>query len=149
MNGNNSTFNGESQGREEMNEKKDWIKEAIEREATPKPERTETVIAFSKRHGISSETYYYQMRKKENKAQVIEIWLNEALDGGNEVLQKLKQNALEGREKSIEMYLKFVLDLAENLDLKTDGKPLMVMSYEQAQNIIGKRETSNRGDLPK
>ena len=110
----------------ENEEKKGWIKEMIEREATPKPERTETVEQFCIRHGISDSTYTYQKRKKENKTEVVKIWLNEAINGGNEVLKKLKENALAGKEKSIEMYLKFVLELAENLDVKSDGKSLII-----------------------
>lgn len=106
--------------------KETWIAKAIERESIPKPERKETVEEFAKKYGISSETYFYQMRKKENKARIVNIWLNQALDGGNEVLNKLKDNALEGKEKSIEMYLKFVLELAENLDVKSDGKALII-----------------------
>jgi len=108
-------------------EKKGWIREAIEREATPKAERKETVEEFAKKHGISSETYFYQMRKKENKARIVNIWLNEALNGGNEVLQKLKENALEGKEKSIELYMKFVLELAENLDIKSGGQTFNIL----------------------
>lgn len=99
-----------------------WVNEMIQREATPKPERTETVEQFCKRFGISSETYFYQARKKENQKAIIEIWLNEAVKGGNEVLHKLKDNALEGKEKSIEMYLKFILQLAEKTEANLDAK---------------------------
>lgn len=109
--------------------KKNWIQEMIEREATPKPTRTDTVEQFAERHGIDSSTYYYQARKKENKRQIINIWLNEAMDGGNEVLQKLREKARQGDNKSMELYLKFVLELAENLDIKTDGKALGVIAY--------------------
>lgn len=110
----------------ETTKKKGWIQEMINREATPKQERTDTVKEFAEKWGIDESTYNYQRRKKENKRKIVEIWLNEATNGGNEVLQKLKENALAGKEKSMEMYLKFVLELAENLDIKSDGKALIV-----------------------
>lgn len=109
----------------EENVKKGWIQEMINREATPKSERVGTVEGFCKERGISVSTYDYQRRKKENKRQIIQIWLNEAVNGGNEVLAKLKENALSGKEKSLEMYLKFVLELAENIDVKSDGKTIV------------------------
>ena len=106
-------------------EKKDWVEEAIQREATPSPKRQETVEEFSRRHGIDPSTYYYNMRKKENKRKVVEIWLNEALVGGNEVLEALREKAKAGDTKAIELYMKFVLELAENLDIKSDGRPII------------------------
>lgn len=109
----------------ESSENKNWIEQAILRESTPKPLREETVEEFAKKWGISSETYFYQMRKKENKKKVVEIWLSEAIEDGNVVLQKLKEKAQSGDNKSIEMYLKFVLELAENLDIKSDGKAII------------------------
>lgn len=113
----------------EMTEK-NWIQAMIEREATPKAARQETIAEFCAKWDVDTSTYYYQARKKENKREIVGIWLNEATNGGNEVLEKLKQNALEGKEKSIEMYLKFILELAENLDVKTDGKALKIDNSE-------------------
>ncbi|NCU42656.1 MAG: hypothetical protein EOM19_08195 [Candidatus Moranbacteria bacterium] len=112
---------------------KGWIEAMIEREATPKGERLKaygSIEDFAKKWGITSETYFYQRRKKENKKRIIEIWLNEAVNGGNEVLQKLKENALEGKEKSIEMYLKFILELKERSDITTDDKAINVFVAE-------------------
>lgn len=106
--------------------KKNWIEAMCEREATPKAAREGTIESFCKEWGISESTYGYQKRLKENKKRIVEIWLNEASNGGNEVLAKLKENALLGKEKSIEMYLKFVLELAENLDIKSDGKAIVI-----------------------
>ena len=101
---------------------------------------------FCKQYGIDTSTYYYQARKKENKREVVSIWLNEATNGGNEVLEKLKQNALEGKEKSIEMYLKFILELAENLDIKSDGKALaiqLISAIADKHGIINSSTTSD------
>jgi len=128
----NSTANPNISGTQsvasESVSKKDWIQEMCEREATPKAAREGTIESFCKKWGISESTYGYQKRLKENKKKIVEIWLNEASNGGNEVLAKLKDNALEGKEKSIEMYLKFVLELAENLDITSGGKPIVLPS---------------------
>lgn len=122
---------------------KGWIEAMIEREATPKGERLKaygSIEDFAKKWGITSETYFYQRRKKENKKRIIEIWLNEAVNGGNEVLQKLKENALEGKEKSIEMYLKFILELKERSDITTDDQKIDKILVEF---INGKDTNSN------
>lgn len=105
-------------------EPKNWIDAMIEREATPKPARIDTVEEFAIKWGVDSSTYYYQARKKENIRKVVDIWLTEASKGGNAVLEKLRENALEGKEKSIELYLKFVLELKDRMDITTKDKAL-------------------------
>ena len=117
---------------------KNWIQAMIEREALPKPLREGTIEEFAKEWSISSETYFYQRRKKENKKKIVEIWLNEAMEDGNEVLKKLKEKAIEGDNKSMELYIKFILELAENLDIKSDGKqitPLGGFNYVRPNKI--------------
>lgn len=101
-----------------------WVDAMIEREAIPKSARKDTIAEFCAKWGVADSTYNYQKNQKENKKKVLEIWLNEASDGGNEVLAKLKEKALGGSEKSMEMYLKFVLQLKEGLDLTTGGDKL-------------------------
>lgn len=113
--------------------KEEWVEKAIQREATPQKLRKETVEEFAKKYNIDPSTYYYNVRKKENKKRIVEIWLNEALDGGQEVLEKLRENAKSGKEKSIEMYMKFVLELAENLDIKSNGRPIIQIVNQIAQ----------------
>lgn len=127
--------------------KKTWIDALCEREATPKAAREGTIESFCKEWGISPSTYNYQRLRKENKKRIVEIWLNEATNGGNEVLNKLKENALEGKEKSIEMYLKFVLELAENLDIKSDGKSFQVI-FDSAFKNYGNSTSKTEGDNP-
>lgn len=107
---------------------KTWIDEMIEREALPKPLREGSIEDFAKKHGISSETYFYQRRKKENKKRIVQIWLNQAMDDGNEVLQKLAEKAKTGDNRAMELYMKFVLELAENLDIKSDGKAIQQLA---------------------
>ena len=104
----------------EEEKKEKWVKEAIQREATPKKLRKETIAQFCKRHGIDPSTYHYNMRKEENRKEVVDIWLDEALNGGNEVLEALRDKAKGGDTRAIEIYLKFVLKLKERLELSGD-----------------------------
>lgn len=105
-------------------EPKNWIDAMIEREAIPKGAREQSVADFCNEWDIAESTYNYQKNKKENQKKVIDIWLSEAVQGGNEVLAKLKENAKEGKEKSIELYLKFVLELKDRMDITTKDKAL-------------------------
>jgi len=131
-------------------EKADWVAKAIEYEATPKSLREpKSKMDFINSLGIPRSSYYHEISKRENKKKIVDIWLNEALNGGNEVLEKLKQNALEGKEKSIEMYLKFVLELAENLDIKSDGKSFQVIFDTAFKNYGGNSASKTEGDSPK
>jgi len=116
--------------------KKGWIKELIKRESTPRPERTEIIAKFCERHGISESTYDYQRRNKKNKAEVLAIWLDEAFYGGNTVLRKLKEKAEDGDTRAIELYLKFILELSENLDIKSDGRSITInqVFYDRNNN---------------
>ena len=56
----------------------DWLEEAIKLEATPKSIRQETIRDFCKRFEIPESSYYYHVNKKENRAKVLELTLNEA-----------------------------------------------------------------------
>lgn len=110
---------------------KTWIEKAIEREATPKAARTQTVSQFAQENGIDESTYYYQMRKKENMEEVLRICLSNARTGAPEVLEKLRQKAEEGTsDKAIEMYLKFILELAEKTDITSKGEKIMFLPSE-------------------
>jgi len=115
----------------EEQQTKTWIDAMIEREAIPKPARLDTIEEFCKKWGVAESTYDYQRRKKENKRKVVEIWLSEAINDGNEVLRKLGEKAREGDVKAIELYMKFVLELADNLNIKTDLKITGELTKEQ------------------
>lgn len=112
-------------------ETKNWIEEAIEREAIPKAARKESVSEFAKKWGIDESTYYWQMRKPENEKKVLTLSLSQAKKGTSSVLEKLREKAEEGDTKSIEMYLKFVLALKERTDVTSDDKPLPLLSNVQ------------------
>lgn len=126
-----------------MSEKKDWIIEMIEREATPKSLRTDTIKSFSDRHNIDTSLYQYHKVKPDNQKRIVELCLNQAKETLPEVLAKLGQNAEEGKEKSIEMYLKFITGLAEKTDLTSGGQPIKVLNYGDTTRKIQNKELSD------
>jgi hypothetical protein len=124
--------------------KEDWIEKAIEYESTPKSLRVPKEKGeFIKSLGVADRTYYYNIGKLENKKRIVKIWLNEALNDGNEILQKLAEKAKSGDMKAIELYMKFVLELAENLDIKTDGRPIIQIVNQIATKYEATPTTSD------
>ncbi len=110
-----------------MEEIKDWLEAAIMRESTPSSLREGTLGDFLKSYGLSSSTYYYQIAKKENQEKILEICLNQAKKHAPDVLENLGQRAHKDN-KAAELYIDYILKLASNLDIKSDGKPLPIMS---------------------
>lgn len=128
-----------------MSDKKDWIKEMIIREAIPKPARTETVEDFAKRYSISDRTYYNQARNKENQKKIVELCLLIAKGALPEILQKLSDNAREGKEKSIEIYLKHIAGFTEKLDINIE--PLSLSVRVQAEKSIKEFLNEDKPDI--
>lgn len=110
-----------------------WVDEAIQREAIPKPLRTDTVKEFAAKFGIEEKQYWYQMSKKENQEKVLEIALNEAKKDAPEILVNLGDRAKKDN-RAAELYLDYILKLAKNLDIKSDGKPLPLLNYVRDYN---------------
>jgi|GEM_PF-3820503 len=131
-----------------MSEVITWIDAAIERESLPKPARQESVAEFARRWKIDESTYYYQMRKPENEKLVLELSLSQAKKGTSSVLDKLREKAEEGSEKSIEMYLKFILALKERSDVTSNDKGIpiyggaSVSEYNSDKEDIQPEETN-------
>lgn len=121
---------------------KTWIDEAIQREATPKDLRKETQQEFCKRIGIDTSTYYRNVMRPENKKKIVNIWLNEAFIGGNEVLKALQEKAKKGDVKAIELYMKFILELVENFDIKSGGNTFQVIFDNSFKNYANSASSS-------
>lgn len=100
--------------------KVNWIDEMIIREATPKTLRTDTVSEFCIRHGIVDSNYYYHSSKPENQEKSINIALQNTKKHAPEVLENLGERA-KSNSKDAEMYLKFILQLAEKTDITSGG----------------------------
>ena len=105
-----------------MNEEtQNWIEEMIVREAVPAPIRTDTVAEFCKKYDIGDSTYYYQSSKPENQAKIIGLALQNTKKHAPEVLENLGERA-KSNSKDAEMYLKFILQLAEKTDITSGGQ---------------------------
>jgi hypothetical protein len=101
-----------------------WIEAMIEREALPKSARQETVAEFCSKWSITESTYYYQSSKPDNWKKTLEISLMSAKKECPEILKVLGEKAKAGDTKAIDMYLNYIVQLAKNLDIKSDGKEL-------------------------
>jgi len=101
-----------------------WIDAMIEREALPKASRKETVEEFCHKWEVAESTYYYQSSKSENWKKILEISLNSAKKECPEILKVLGDKAKAGDMKAVDMYLNYIVQLAKNLDIKSDGKAL-------------------------
>jgi len=123
-----------------------WLDAAILRESTPKALRVGSVEEFAEKWGITSSKYWYEMSKKESWAKILELSLNTAKKSTPDVLQKLQEKAENGDMKAIEMFLDYVLKLAKNLDIKTDGKPFPILDYAISKN---NSNGQNNGDEEK
>lgn len=125
-----------------------WISAMIERESIPKASRKETVEEFCVKYGISESTYYYQSSKPDNWKKILEISLNSAKKECPEVLKVLGDKAKAGDMKAVDMYLNYIVQLAKNLDIKTDGKalptPLLYGVFDNNGNKEGSE--SNKED---
>ena len=99
----------------------DWIEEMIIREATPRAARKETVAEFCQLWGIAESTYYYQSSNPENEKKIVELCFKQAKKRAPEILEKLGDKASEGSEKSMEMFLKLVLEKVEKSEVKLNG----------------------------
>jgi hypothetical protein len=124
-----------------MEENINWLEELIIRESTPKIMRSGTVVEFCEKYGITESNYYYQASKTENQKEILKTCLNSVKKSAPEVLEKLKEKAISGNDKSIEMFLDYVLELSKNLDIKTDGEKigLSLVSPEQIDELLKRR----------
>lgn len=105
----------------EEEQKIDWIEKMIEREATPKSLRTNTIEEFCKEYGVAISTYSWNAVKKENQKRILKVCLSLAKKGTPEVLEKLREKAEAGDMKAIDMFLNYVLELSKNLDIKVNN----------------------------
>lgn len=124
----------------------DWIEEMIIREATPRTARKETVAEFAAKWGIAESTYYYQSSNPDNEKKIVELCFKQAKKRAPEILEKLGDKASEGSEKSMEMFLKLVLEKAEKSEVKVndgvDDKEFdtLMASYARRKEDSGPEE---------
>lgn len=89
-----------------------WVQEAISWKALPKDIREpKTVRNFCKLRELPESTFYYEISKSENQVKILRKSLDIAKESTPEVLDKLVENARSGKERSIEIFLKYLLGL--------------------------------------
>jgi hypothetical protein len=116
-----------------------WIIEMIKREAVPLALRLETTGDFCKKYKIPESTYYYQASKPENQEKIVNSALNNAKKYAPEVLDNLGERA-KNNSKDAEMYLKFILQLAEKKDITSGG--LSISFADIFKNVSSTSTTS-------
>mgnify|MGYP001575724156 CR=1 FL=1 len=111
------------------NEPISWIDVMIEREALPREARAETAEEFFVKWNIPKSTYYWHASKKENQERIVALALNNAKKYAPEVLDGLGQRGIKDN-KAAELYLKFILQLAEKTDLTSKGERIIIIPPE-------------------
>ena len=118
---------------------KDWKAEMIKLEGTPTELREITVTAFCEKYGITRTDYYYHRNKTENAKLILKSGLDYAKTYTSDVLNTLAKKAKNGSEKSIELYLKYVLELSEKLKLGEDPEnPFRTIITDKEKQEIDK-----------
>lgn len=117
----------------EENKPTNWLDAMIERQALPEEVREGTNEEFFKKWNVSSSTYYYQASKEENQAKIVKLALNNAKKYAPEVLNNLGERAVKDN-KAAEMYLKFILQLAEKTDITSGGSPIPILGNVYTHN---------------
>lgn len=113
---------------------KSWIQKAIDWKATPTDLREpKTVQGFIKKHNIPESTFYYEISKPDIEKRIINKCLHRAKDLTPDILGKLGEKAKKGSERSIEMYLKFILELKEKFGIDIDEK-----GKKRVENLLKK-----------
>lgn len=96
----------------------DWLS-IPEQERLPKTKQ-ELYLALE----IPESTFYWQLQQEEFMRRVLKLSLIKAKNSFPRILKVLEKNAEEGKEKSIEMYMKYVGDMTEKIDHTTKGEKI-------------------------
>jgi len=107
-------------------ENTNWLREMIERQALPEEVREGTTEEFCKKWNIGESTYYYQAKKEENQREIVKLAISNAKKYAPEVLENLGVRG-KSDNKAAELYLKFILQLAEKTDITSGGKPIPIL----------------------
>lgn len=121
-----------------------WIEKMIERQTIPKPLREGTVEDFCKIYDIDRRTYYYQVAKKENQDRIVKNCLILAKEYTPEIVDKLAQKAKGGDMKAIDMFLNYILELSENLDVKSGGERMGLFDFTKQNGKLNRPNNSDQ-----
>lgn len=123
----------------EMNEKQkeemwDEIAQQLSKPKSMRPQHKELYTLY----GLPESTYYWTTSKKEFKQRIVEKCVNEAKEWMPELIEVLKEKAIVDKsEKSIEMALKYIAEIAEKIDHTSKGEKIgMTKEEEQTLNAL-------------
>jgi len=108
---------------EDIKNENNWLDAMIGRQALPEEVREETTLQFCDKWKISKSTYYYQASEEENQRKIVKLALSNAKKYAPDVLDNL---GLRGKNdnRAAELYLKFILQLAEKTDITSGGEKI-------------------------
>jgi predicted transcriptional regulator len=90
----------------------------------PEDERKLKQKELYESYGIPERTFYWKLQQEDFNRDVVKKTLNRARRFTPEVIRALQKNVYEGKEKSIEMHLKYVAEQAEHVDHTTKGEKM-------------------------
>lgn len=94
-----------------------WVGEMIEWLAVPKDLRhPKTVVEFCDKMGIRRDQYYTEAEDPLFQQRLLKRMRSIVRDRAPEVFDKLLQNAIEGETKAIELYMKYIMEIAEKIE---------------------------------
>jgi len=127
-------------------EEKNWMQAMIERQSIPETLREETTEEFCDKWGVKERTYYYHLAKPEIQKIILKNSLNLAKKYTPDIMENLAVRA-KSDNKAAELFLEYVWKMSKNLDIKTDGQPIINLTKEQQtllDNLLYAQQRSDR-----
>ena len=118
-----------------------WKVLLVEREAIPKQQRAETTIQWCKDNSIPRSTYNWELAKPEIKKKITDIAVNNTKKHAPEILDNLGKRAKKN-SRDTELYLRFILELQEKINLQVDSISDVIDSVTKETN--SKQELENK-----
>lgn len=131
----------------ETNEEKvDWREEAVKRNSIPKALREPvSEQEFCKNLNLAPSTYYWFLSSKEAQEKILTLCLHNVKKRTPEVLEKLGEMAEAGDSASIQMFLKFILELAEKTKTEIN---IGEEDRKSIKEIIDELKRNNESPVP-
>lgn len=124
---------------------KSWIEEAIEWLSIPKDLRhPKTIVEFCDKFAITRNQYYWEVEKADFQKRLLDRQISNVKGDAPEVLNKLVQNAKEGETRAIEIYVKYVLAIAEKVEHQGEVKGLTLNIVQANKNEGGNLGTNGK-----
>lgn len=122
-----------------------WVGEMIEWLAIPKDLRhPKTVVEFCDKMGIRRDQYYTEAEDPNFQQRLLKRMRSIVRDRAPEVFDKLLQNAIEGETKAIELYMKYIMEMAEKIEHTGEVQGFVLNIIQANKNEAGKLGTDQK-----